>query len=113
MFNLWQENNKWKAEHQYGDICQVAFTITEDDVAVDLTGQTLKLGICDAQHNNLLDTTGTVVANEVTFELQPSDYKGILESKKTYLFDFWNETNEFTYIELGQWKVLPVAHEVD
>ena len=111
MFNLWQDNNKWKAELSWGDTDSVQFTITEDDVAVDLTGDTLVLALAD-KYETKYEVEGTVSGNEVVFEFKYSDMKDKVLPDTTYLFDFWNATTKFTYIEKGQFKIVSVAHEV-
>mgnify|MGYP001764553330 CR=1 FL=1 len=113
MYNLTLAGSTWKAEVDWGDDFDVMFAITENGVAVDLTGQEIIFGIKSGK-DILVEVTGVVSGNEVTFSLPYTVLsEGGLTADKSYKFDFWNKTTRFTYIEEGTFKTDGVSHSVE
>lgn len=99
-------------EKSYGDDLEIQFTLEDGlGVPIDLTGKAMVLGI-ELKDDVLVEVTGTVSSNEVTFDIPFSVYGTAITKIGTYDFDFWNETDRITYMKKGKIKFVDVAHEV-
>ena len=106
-------DGKWKMFLDYGDDGSVTFEfVDDDDNPVDVTGQVLKLGI-SKDGTVLMEVTGAVSSNEVTFFLAYEDMKAAGMTVGVYKYDFWNETLRYTYVQEGSFKLDAVSHKVD
>lgn len=113
MERITEANGVITIEKSYGDDLSIQFTLVDgSSLPIDLTGKTLVLGI-ELKNSVLLEVTGLVSANEVTFDVPFSVYGEKIEKVGTYDFDFWSETDRDTYMKKGKIKFIDVAHEVE
>lgn len=114
MHNIELSGTKLKAWVHYGDDFPMQFTLYENDGVTpkDMTGKTMILGL-ETNNNSVLEITGVVSGNEVTFNMDYSVYNGKVLEGKSYKFDFWNETDNYTEIEQGDIEFKKVAHKTE
>lgn len=112
METIKESNGVITIEKSYGDDLEIQFTLVDgSSVPIDLTGKVMVLGI-ENKNEVLLEVTGTVSSNEVTFDVPYSVYGEPIPKIGTYYFDFWSETDRVTYMKKGVIKFIDVAHEV-
>lgn len=114
MHEITLAGTKLKAWVHYGDDFPMAFTLFENDGVTpkDMTGKTMILGL-ETNNSSVLEITGIVSGNEVTFNMDYSAYNGKVLEGKSYKFDFWNETDNYTEIEKGDIEFRSVAHKTE
>ena len=113
MSEIKETNGIITIEMPYGDNEEIQFTLLDGkSVPIDLTGKTVKLGLKKGKEV-VCEIEGIVSANEVVFPIYSDTYIPANIEVGTYKFDFWNATDEKTYIKVGTFKFVDVAHEVE
>lgn len=113
MYNVKVVGDKYNAWVHYGDVFPFNVALYDDDAGTipsDLTGMNFVMGLETQNGTSIYEIDGVVSANEVAFDVNPTDYMPLIKEGEKIKFDYWETTTKNTGVDKSDLEFKKVAH---